>query len=256
MVFGWIRALRRRRLLQQPFPDSWKEILRNNARFVNGLDAASAQRLQRSIRILVAEKHWEGCGGLRIDDEHRVTIAAQIARMTLGFNNEYFPETQSILLYPDAYVATSQEQMGAGIVVESQSGRLGEAWYRGPVILSWQDVLATGRRQNFARNVVVHEFAHQLDMRNGRHPDGIPVIESAPFAELWQSTIAVELENLRTLCRQGVPNVLDCYGATSEAELFAVATEVYFEEPAELQREWPSLYRILSQFYTQRTPTN
>lgn len=248
-MFRWLRRRQRRRLLKQDFPDSWRSILSHNALFVASLKPVQRNRLEDAIQILVAEKNWEGCAGLTLADEHRVTIAAQMARMTLGWNEEYFEGTQSVLVYPDAYLAKSQEYMGSGVVMESQSGRLGEAWYRGPVILSWNDVLATGRRQNYARNVVVHEFAHQLDMRNGSHPDGIPVIESASQAQRWQAVLERDWQRLRHMCAQGEPGILDCYGTTNQAEFFAVASEVFFEEPMALRDQWPEFYALLEQFY-------
>lgn len=248
-MFSWLRARRRRKILSRPFPSSWEAIIKRNAVYTRGMENRWLAQVKDTIKILVSEKHWEGCGGLKIEDEHRVTIAAQIAKMTLGMPDEYFAETKSVLLYPHAYVAKSQQQIGSGFVVEGPSGRAGEAWYRGPVILSWDDVLATGRQQNFARNVVIHEFAHQLDMRNGAQADGVPTIESAEFADRWVRVMKENYERLRNQCQNGVRSLLDCYGATNHAEFFAVASEVFFEEPEDLEIEWPELFEILCEYY-------
>ena len=248
-MFSWLRTRRRLKILSRPFPASWNAILARNAVFTRGMQGRWLSQVKDAIKVLVAEKNWEGCGGLKIEDEHRVTIAAQIAKMTLGMPGEYFAETKSVLLYPQAYVAKSQQQIGSGVVVEGPSGRAGEAWYRGPVILSWDEVLATGRQKNFARNVVIHEFAHQLDMRNGAHADGVPVIESAEFAKRWVRVLRENYARLQEQCQNGVRSLLDCYGATNHAEFFAVASEVFFEEPEDLELEWPDLFGILAEFY-------
>jgi Mlc titration factor MtfA (ptsG expression regulator) len=248
-MFGWLRKRRRQRLWSQTIPSTWDDILYHNAVFTQNLGPGDYRRVCRIVQVLMAEKHWEGCSGLHMTDEHKLTIAAQMARMSLGFDEEYFPETKSILLYPAAYVASTQTTIGSGFVIESEAGRSGEAWYRGPVILTWDDVLATGRGENFARNVVIHEFAHQLDMRNGKIADGVPGIESARLADQWQTMLAEDYQQLRHDCRHAIRSILDCYGATSQAEFFAVASEAYFEEPRELFREWPRVYTLLDRFY-------
>lgn len=253
-MLDWLRKRKRSRLLKSPFPREWQSILDANAVYFASASSAEQAKIRDTVRILVAEKNWEGCGGLSLTDEHRVTIAAQIARMTLGFAEEYFDEVKSILLYPDAYLAKTQDSVGAGLVVESQTGRLGEAWYRGPVILSWRDVLATGRRLNDARNVVIHEFAHQLDMRNGRTADGVPVIESSNFAERWLAVMDTEFERLRQMCLQDRSRLLDCYGTTNRAEFFAVVSEAFFEEPQAFAQQWPELFQILGDYYQPQMP--
>lgn len=248
-MLGWLRRYRRSRILARPFPQAWQNILDSNGRFYLFLSEALQFKLKQSIQIIVAEKHWEGCGGLRIDDEHRVTIAAQIARLTLYFPDDYFDDIQSVLVYPAAYVAKSEDRLPGGIVIESNSGRLGEAWYRGPVILSWADILESVQNSWADRNVIIHEFAHQLDMRNGGGADGYPVIESAEVAKKWSEIMPTALAELRSLCQQGIPTVLDCYGATSQAEFFAVASESYFEQPAAFQNQWPDVFQLFDSFY-------
>ncbi|QDV21866.1 M90 family metallopeptidase [Aureliella helgolandensis] len=250
-MFSWLRRWKRSGILAKPVSASWERTLQASIPFFTHLHQDEQHHLRQSVQIVVAEKNWEGCGGLVLTDEHRVTIAAQIARMTLGFDDEYFDEIKSILVYPDAYLAKSQSNLGSGVVMEEQSGRAGEAWYRGPVVLSWSDVLATVQGHNRGRNVVIHEFAHQFDMRNGSHADGIPPIESSEVAAGWQEILERDFERLREMCSRGHPAVLDCYGATSPAEFFAVASETFFEVPQALQAEWPDLFRELARFYQQ-----
>ncbi len=224
-----------------------------NADFMNSLSQRQQAKIRQSVQILVAEKNWEGCGGLVLTDEHRVTIAAQMARMTLHFDQDYFDSVLSILIYPAAYQAKSQEQLGGGVIVEGRSDRLGEAWHRGPVILSWSEVLENVRDAYPQRNVVIHEFAHQIDMRNGSHADGFPPLESAEVAQKWSRVMPTAFEELTHICQMGIPNLLDCYGATNPAEFFAVASESYFEQPAELEYQWPDVFELLDGFYCNRS---
>lgn len=247
-MFKWWRRRRRQKLTARPFPAEWESTLRGNASFFWQLSPSEQAHVRHAIQIFVAEKNWEGCGGQPMSDVQRVTIAAQMARMTLGQRQETFDDVLSILLYPDTYLAKSQDLIGSTIV-EGDSARLGEAWYRGPVILSWVDVLATAREENYGHNVVIHEFAHQLDMRNGRHADGIPPIEDPQQAQQWLAIAQRDFQRLIALCRSGTHSVLDCYGTTNQAEFFAVASEAFFELPEQLQSEWPDLYNLLSRFY-------
>ncbi len=253
-MFGWFRNKRRRRLAASAFPEEWEAVLRENADFFWQLEPYQQRRIRAAILVFANEKNFEGCGGQVITHVHRVTIAAQMARLTLGFDQEWFDAVKSILVYPDAYRAQSKELLGA-TVIEGDSERLGEAWYRGPVILSWVDVLASSRGENFGRNVVVHEFAHQLDMQNGSHADGVPVIEDSRLAQLWLDTLHRDYQQLTALCQAGTPTTLDCYGATNHAEFFAVCSEAFFEQPQQLRFEWPEMYGLLGRFYRQTPPS-
>lgn len=265
MVFGWIRRWRRKRIVRSSFPTEWSAVLQRNVRFFDHIDEELLAQLCQCIQVLVAEKNFEGCGGLELTDEHRVTIAAHVARMSIGWirggsgqvlrDAEFFDEVRSILVYPDAYLAKSPQHIGSGVVMDTHSGRLGEAWYRGPVILSWSDVLASSRSDNDPRNVVIHEFAHHLDMRNGSEADGVPVIESVQQARQFVQVLHRDHARLVKQCSargqmgQGQTGVLDCYGATSPSEFFAVACEAFFEQPDWLQAEWPDTFQELCAFY-------
>ncbi len=251
MIFSWLRRRRRRALLREPVPDRWFDIVSNNVHQYEALSAGERARLFDDVRILVAEKNWEGCGGLAINDEVKVTIAAAASLLLLGFENEYFDAVQSILVYPDAYVAPGHSIAKGGLVLEGDSHREGEAWYRGPVILSWADTLAGGRGHTPGYNLVLHEFAHQLDMQNGRIVDGTPPLSSRTEYDRWQQVIQCESERLERDCARDRPTLLDCYGLASLGEFFAVSTECFFERPREMQREHPELYQILRDYYRQ-----
>jgi Mlc titration factor MtfA (ptsG expression regulator) len=251
MLFTWLKRRRRRRLLDQPFPEEWLEILSRNVFRYARLDESEQAKLREDLRILVAEKHWEGCGGLTMTDEIKVTIAAQASLLLLGFRDEYFHMAPTVLVYPDAYVAPDRTITKGGVVLVGESHREGEAWYRGPIVLSWADALAGGRCQSGSDNLVLHEFAHQLDMQNGRVVDGTPLLVTREQYHRWQEVMSAEFDRLDRDCRRGRPTLLDCYGATDVGEFFAVATECFFERPREMSDRHPRLYETLQDYYRQ-----
>ncbi|MBI2481335.1 MAG: zinc-dependent peptidase [Planctomycetia bacterium] len=250
-MFDWLRRHRRRRLLETPFPNEWTDTLRRNVKHYVCLIASEQAKLRDDLRILVAEKNWEGCCGLTIDDEIKVTIAAQASLLLLGFRNKYFDLVRSILVYPDAFVAPDRTDLESGLVLEGESTNEGEAWYRGPVVLSWPDALSGGRGESDGRNLVVHEFAHQLDMESGGEVDGTPVLGNRIPLDRWHRVMHAEFERLVRDCRRGRKTTLDPYGTTDMGEFFAVATECFFEQPLRLQELHPNLYELLGEFFRQ-----
>lgn len=251
MLFSWLKNRRRKKLLAEPFPAEWEEWLRANFRQYDLLTPAERERLKRDVRVFVAEKNWEGVYGLELTDEMRVTIAAQACYLVLGLDVSWFDRTLSVLVYPDAYQVKDKFTISGGHVIEGRSHRLGEHWYRGPIILSWPDVLAGGRRETRGSNLVFHEFAHELDTLNGRSADGTPPMETAEQARRWEVVTSREYERLARECASGGSALLDCYGAESRAEFFAVATETFFQEPVRLERRHAELYEVLKEFYRQ-----
>lgn len=250
-MFDWLKRRRRSRLLATPFPHEWVEILRRNVRHYARLNEAEQSKLRDDLRILIAEKNWEGCRGLTIDDEMKVTIAAQASLLLLGFRDKYFDLVQSILVYPDAFVAPERTGLDSGLVLEGWSSNEGEAWYRGPVVLSWPDALAGGRGESNGDNLVVHEFTHQLDMESGAVIDGTPLLDKRVPHERWQRVLHAEFERLIRDCRRGRETLLDCYGATDIGEFFAVAVECFFEQPSRMRDRHSDLYHLLCEFFQQ-----
>lgn len=252
-MFKWLTKRKRKRLSAQPFPDEWLQILHANFAHFQLLNSQEQIKLKNDLRILVAEKNWEGCRGLTLTEEVKVTIAAQAALLVLGFENQYYGKLQSILVYPDAYIAPGQTITRGGLVLEGNSNRLGEAWYRGPVVFSWADALAGGRNLADGSNLVIHEFAHQLDMQNGRNIDGTPDLSTEFQYERWQQVVHEEFERLQRDCQIGHRTVLDCYGATDVGEFFAVSTECFFERPGAMKSYHPELYEIFRDYFKQDT---
>jgi Mlc titration factor MtfA (ptsG expression regulator) len=206
--------------------------------------------LQRHILIFTGEKRFEGCGGLEITDEIRVTIAAQACILLLHRQTDYYPGLYSILIYPEAYVVQEAKHIGSGLIVEGPGVRLGESWRRGSVVLSWDSVLKGAADIHDGQNVVFHEFAHQLDSSGGRG-DSSEVISSRSKYIAWARVLGADFEKLRRDVSRNRQTLLNRYGASNPAEFFAVATESFFERPRELRRLHPELYNELSYFYQQ-----
>jgi Mlc titration factor MtfA (ptsG expression regulator) len=248
-MFGF-KKRRRQRLVRQVFPDEWLHIIEKNVPLYKKLPDVDKKELQHHILIFIAEKRFEGCGGLEVTDEIRVTIAAQACILLLHRETDYYPGLSSILVYPQAYVAPETHYIPGGIVAEGKEVRLGESWYHGSVVLSWDNVRRSAADINDGHNVVFHEFAHQLDSSGGRR-DSTPIIQDQSTYIAWARTLQQDYERLRREVGQNSDTLLDEYGATNPAEFFAVATECFFEKPKELQRLHPNLYRELKEFYQQ-----
>jgi Mlc titration factor MtfA (ptsG expression regulator) len=237
-------------LLEQPFPADWAAEL-DSLHFYRLLTPDEQAHLQRDLRVFAAEKNWEGVHGLELTDAIRVRIAAHACYLILGLDLSCYDRTMSILVYPDAYSVPEQFAIRGGGLIEGRTQRLGENWYRGPIILSWPDVLAAGNDGARTSNLVYHEFAHELDTLNGRSVDGTPLLDSPELARRWERVMSRAYERLCSDCRLGRPTLLDCYGAHDRGEFFAVATEVFFQQPVRMQRRDPDLYEVLSAYYRQ-----
>jgi Mlc titration factor MtfA (ptsG expression regulator) len=225
--------------------------MRNNVAAYGRLTAVEQKRIDDYLLVFIPEKNWEGCNGLAITSEIQVTVAASVGLLTLGFDGEYFDAVQSILVYPEAYVAREQTPVAPWVVLEGQSAREGEAWHRGPVVLSWPDVLADARHDSDGHNLVLHEFAHQIDMLNGGAADGIPPMASVDQYQRWTAAVEREFQQLRRDCEAGRHTLLGHYATKNKAEFFAVSTEVFFELPHELRAEHHELYELFREFYKQ-----
>jgi Mlc titration factor MtfA (ptsG expression regulator) len=242
---------RRRRLLAQPFPADWEQVLRRNLGLYNRLGPAEQQQLKDILRILVAEKEWTGCKGLEVTDEVRVTIAGAAALLILAREHDYFEPVQSILVYPTTFGMPAREHVGGGFVLEGNQELLGQAHYRGPVLLAWDEVLHDCRHPDRGRNVVLHEFAHQLDY------EGAPPPATSQEEVKWQrfgQVMQAEYQALVDASAHGRATLLDSYGATNPHEFFAVATECFFGQPAQLRQRHPRLYEVLRDYYNQGPP--
>ncbi len=246
----WLRGKRRKRLMQEPFPDDWLKIIERNMLYYHCLSLEEQQKLLGLVRVFLAEKRFEGCGGLEITDEIQVTIAAQACILLLNLDADFYPKLRSILVYPNAYVAPTVSRHPEGTVSEGPQARQGESWSQGNVVLSWGDVLRGTMNLGDGRNVVIHEFAHQLDSETGVC-NGAPLLPRPSMYNEWSRVLRKEYETLVNSVEQGRETVIDKYGATSPAEFFAVVTECFFEKPLELESSHRELYVQLKIYFGQ-----
>lgn len=251
-MFSWFKNRSRHRLLKAQFPAEWQSIIDKNVGFVKRLSPADQQKLRELILVFVDEKHWEGCGGLTMTDEIKVTVAAGACTLLLGIPHDFYSNVTSILVYPSTVLSPEHEPgfFELPSISEGPMPVYGEAHERGPVILVWDEVLHSARHPDQGFNLVYHEFAHKLDMLDGT-ADGTPTLANHEEYREWVRNCSREFKQLRERADAGRKTFLDSYGAVNEAEFFAVATEHFFEQGRLLQKHHPELYAVLSRFYGQ-----
>lgn len=251
MFFSWLEERRRRRLLETPFPEAWNTILSKNLVHFSYLNEEERRHLRELTQVFVAERYWEGCGGLELDDEIRVTIGAQACLLLLGLDHGLYRNVETILVYPSTVLPKRavEPMFAAPVIVNPVVPLIGEAHQRGPIILAWDAVQRGGRRAD-GHNVVYHEFAHKIDMADGAI-DGVPPVETREQYDHWVAVCTREIETLRSRFEAGLPTLLDPYAGTNDGEFFAVATEYFFDRPCALAEQHPELYDVLRSFYRQ-----
>ena len=242
-----LRRTRRNKLFLTPLAPEWVRVLKSNVSIYSLLSHKLREELHGRINIFLDEKNFVGCAGLQISDEIRITVAGNACLLLLGRDKRCFPGFTSILVYPDTYVAKEVKYDGQ-VEINDDSVRAGESWRRGPVVLSWADVMRGSLDHSEGHNVVLHEFAHKLDEEN-EIMDGLPVLrESSDYTE-WAEILSKEYESLLIRVDKGTNTVIDEYGAVSPSEFFAVVTESFFEKPVQMKNELPDLYQQLRKFY-------
>ncbi len=239
MFFAWRKKRRRKRILAHPPARDWYQTLDAAVPWYRGWDDTLRQKLLDNTRIFIAEKSWEGCDGLKLTEEMQMVIAAQAAMMLVGIDEYFFDAVRTILVYPASFRRETQH----GLIVRNDV-LIGEAWHRGPIVLSWADVA----HSYSGRNVVVHELAHHLDGLDG-DMSGNPILANAAEQEQWESVARAGFEQLQADLAAGHPALLDSYAATNRAEYFAVACEAFFETPVEFKHYQPELYHCLTQLF-------
>jgi hypothetical protein len=251
MAFGFLTDRRRERLRSKPFDPAWLAIIERNLPVFVRLSPADRAELLGHTQVFIAEKHFEGCDGLELTDEMRVTIAAQACLLLLHRETDYYHDLTSILVYPSGYTEEGVRHIGGGIFEEGPEHRLGHtARGLGALVLAWDAASHGARDPSDGQNVVLHEFAHQLDFEN-RTADGTPELDTYAQYLAWARVMSAEFNALRAAEAHGYPSVLDGYGATNPIEFFAVATEAFFERPRELKQKHAALYAELQGFFKQ-----
>jgi Mlc titration factor MtfA (ptsG expression regulator) len=245
-----LRRWRRERAMRKPFPDDWLEILTRNLPYYNCLPHDKQAQLKALVQAFLVEKWFEGAAGLTITDEIRVTIAAQACVLLLGREEDIYPGLRTIIVYPHTYQAHETVHRPEGTQIERAQIRTGESWSYGTIVLSWDNVLHGTLDMHDGENVVLHEFAHQLDDEMGPG-DGVPDLPNITRYKAWAKVFAQEYALLLDRLRRQRSDIFRAYAAESPAEFFAVATELFFERPRQLRSQHRELYAQLQLFYQQ-----
>jgi len=245
---AWARHWRRQRVRRQAFPSQWREVLRLRMPYFQRLPADLQLQLKKHTQVLLAEVPFIGCAGLTVSTEMRVLIAAQAALLLLNRRDASFRNLRQVLVYPTAFVIERAVATGHGTLQEARQVLAGESWQQGQVILSWQDVLANAAAPQGGHNVVIHEFAHQLDQESGS-ANGAPYLFGRPARLAWARTLSAEYQALQQRLANGEPGLINAYAATNPAEFFAVVSELFFGQPQALATEHPALFREFSACY-------
>lgn len=245
---SWRVERHRKRITVQAFPRLWREILKRRMPYFRSLPTDLQLQLKKHIQVFINEKQFVGCDGIEIDDDIRVTIAAQACLLLLNRHTDFYPNLKQILVYPSVFIVKNQEHRDGGVVTERQRFLSGESWQQGKVILSWQTTQADAATPGDGSNVVLHEFAHQLDQEAG-DANGAPLLSRTSDYSTWSEVLSQEYDTLRRNAQQNIPSIFSYYGATSPAEFFAVITEVFFERPEDFYQQHKSLYKELSLFF-------
>jgi Mlc titration factor MtfA (ptsG expression regulator) len=228
----------------ESFPEAWRDFLKSNVFHYQLLNSAERKRLRSDASTFIAGKHWEGCRGLSVTDEMKVTIAAQACLMLLGREHDCFGRVRSILVYPSPFRVEDERWQEEGWAPMDADG---QAMNAGPVILAWDLVLAEGRDPSGGSNLVIHEFAHQLDLRDG-YGDGTLDLPGEQ-GERWQEVLAADYDWLVREIRHGRETYLGDEAAANKSEFFATASERFFTQPAQLRHYHPQLYQMLKVVY-------
>ena len=237
------RVLERHAIAQQAFDTALAGLP-----ILRGLDASERERLREAASLFIHAKTFSAAGGAEVDEATRLAIALQACLLTLNLAENSYRGWSEIILYPDEFLRHREEIDEAGVVHHSRDILAGESWHGGPLVLSIADVAASGHATGI--NVVLHEFAHKLDMLNG-DANGFPPLHRGMDAAAWARDFRAAYADLCARVDAGEDTAVDPYATTDPAEFFAVLTEVFFETPRLLDTEYPAVYRHLQQFYRQ-----
>jgi len=252
LVLVWVlvaprfRERARAAIRARPFPEKWRESLRKRMPLFMRLPGPLRSKLEDNIKVFVAEKQFVGCGGLDVDDEVRVTVAAQACLIAINRPATCYDALRTIYMYPSAYIARTRVQHESGVEQDRTGVNLGESWGDGRLVLAWDASTHGAVNIHDGRNVVMHEFAHQLDQADGSG-DGVPALASRGAYAQWVAVLGTHYEKLRK--RRKSRGVVDKYGATNPAEFFSTATEAFFEKPDQMKLKMPDLYGVLRDYY-------
>jgi MtfA peptidase len=243
-----VDLLTRVRFPSEPIPTSWPQLLRHEVPLVARLSSADQDRLYHIMQLFLKEVPFEGCGGLELRDEIRVTIAAQACLLLLKMPYPRYKRVRRVLVYPFAFVPKTPHFYDPNQPPAPDQPAAGQAWLDGVVVLGWEEVKDGAQASDDGHNVVFHEFAHMSDAEDGKM-DGIPVLDSRASYHTWVTQWSAQFAEHERRVDANESTVLDPYGATNRAEFLAVATEAFFETPDQLRSDQPRLYALLTEFF-------
>jgi len=250
MLQAWRRWRDRRTLERRPIPDAlWSATLARFP-FLTRLHHEEAHRLRQLATLFLDRKEFSGAHGLHVTDDMAIAIAAQACLPIVHLGLEWYDGFVGIVVHADEVVARREVMDEDGVVHHYDEPLSGEAMEGGPVTLSWRDVAEAGSSAEWGYNVVLHEFAHVLDMRDGQ-ADGMPPLPSRAAQAEWQAVFGASYETFCVRVDAGQDTLLDPYGAEAPSEFFAVACEAFFVAPLDLQAEYAAVYGLLRQFFQQ-----
>lgn len=253
LVVAWLageplwRARRRSQLRRKPLTPAQHAILRRLPLY-RRLPPDLQRQLRGHLQVFLHEKRFTGCAGLQVTELMRVSIAAQACVLLLNRPAGYFPFLREILVYPAAFVVERLHVDPLGVHTDLTRALAGQSSSQGQVVLSWDDAAHGAAIPDDGRNVVIHEFAHQLDQEYGS-ANGAPLLASREHYARWSEVMSEAFARLRARLARGLPTLLDPYAAQDPAEFFAVACEVFFERPAALASDEPALYEQLRSYF-------
>jgi Mlc titration factor MtfA (ptsG expression regulator) len=254
-MFQWFKKRRRKKILLDPFPKKWRQILSEKIAHFSYLSSEERVRLEQFVQIFIAEKDFEGCNGQIITDEIKVVIASQACLLILNLPHDFYAKVNSILVYPSTVVLPKSRTgvfTRGPLIARTDTPIVGQAFMHGTVILVWDVIKREAAHPRGGHNVVYHEFAHILDMFDGK-ADGTPLLRDREQYREWAEVCTRVFYDLRKKMEKGRKTFLNNYAATNEAEFFAVATEYFFDRPVRMQKKRPELYEVLKGFYRQDT---
>jgi len=242
------REFKRSLIKKRPFKKQWRKIIQRRMPYFQYMPADLQLQLKQLIQVFIEEKRFVGLKGVEINDDIKVTIAAQACLLLLNRKTDMYPQLESILVYPHGFIKQQQNVHADGVHHTESSTLIGESWSFGKVVLSWSDTLKGAQIPDDGHNVVIHEFAHQLDQETG-HANGAPILGKNQNYDIWSKVLNDGFQQLRYKAQHGEPSLFDYYGATNPAEFFAVASEVFFEQSAAFHAEYPTLYNEFKAYY-------
>ena len=246
-MFRWLRDRRRRKILDEPFPARWEKLLRERVGHYVRLSPTEQNTMRDAVQILIAEKNWEGCGGLFLNEEIKVTIAAQASLPILACDHDYYSRVDSILVYPTAFATPNPEDDWEDDEL-SDDGKEGMAVYRGPVLLSWDVVKEEAQEPSCGHSVVVHEFMHQIDYLD-YDVNGAPPIKDRELAKRWQLVMGTAFVRHQKQLKATEETFLTEQAGDSETEFFADAAEAFFCDPVGLKEEYAEVYDVFAAYF-------